>query len=312
MLCLTVKDYIDYGFSHDEIHSSTQLLRAYKWRQRPLRYRQPTVFGPAPGPRQDHYGRSHTVSLQHSTTIKRTIYFKTSATLLRNLFPNTYYSFTKPDTIAIASFTVETLSNMAWLGGGGYDLVGFYIHGVSVQDSKGNVRRGVYCPLMLENLTDPIITGREELGIPKLYSDITIEGNEEDCSVKVGWRGSVYAEFSWKHPERSEKGDISYTDDQQSEGLLVHKYMPSHEVGKSNCENDVLLNNSGMTSSVRSQRVSTPAGTSLKIKDLGVERLPTLHHIASRLAELPVFEILNGSVTEYQGMADFSAVEILR
>jgi acetoacetate decarboxylase len=217
----------------------------------------------------------------------------------------------EPDTIAVASFSVETLSNMAWLGGGGYDLLGFYIHGVCVKDSNGKVRKGVYCPLMLENLTDPIITGREELGVPKLYSDIDIVEHGSDISVQIGWRGSTYAEFSWKNLRRKGREDAVNTEEHASEGLLVHKYMPSHKISEPICENDVLLNKSGTTSSILSQRVSVPADTGIKIEDLGVEHLPTLHHIVSRLAELPVLEVLGGSVTEYQGVTDFSEVEIL-
>lgn len=177
---------------------------------------------------------------------KRTIDFKTSATLLRNLFPNSHYSFIKPDTIATASFTVETLSNMAWLGGGGYDLLAFYIHEVRVTDSNGKMRRGIYCPLMLENLTDPIITGREELGIPKLYSDINIEESATHCSVKIGWRGNTFANFSWKNLTKIEKGHtLTPPEAPDSEGLLLHKYMPSHQIGKSICENDILLPDKG-------------------------------------------------------------------
>jgi acetoacetate decarboxylase len=306
-----VKDYLDYGFSHDEIHASSQLLREYKWKG-PLRYRQPTVFGPAPGPRQqNHYGHSYTSSLQISTSIKREVYFKTSATLLRNLFPNTHYSFTKSDTIATASFTVQSLSNMAWLGGRGYDLVEFCIHGVSVEDSNGKLRKGVYCPLMLENMADPIITGREELGAPKLYSEIEIEENGRDCSVKIGWHGSIYAEFSWKNLTKNELEKTVAKEDEESEGLFFHKYMPSPEIGKAICESDFLLDISCKTSLIRSQSVSAPLDTRFNIKDLGVEQLPTLHHIVARLAELPVFEILMGSVTEHQGVTDLSKFELL-
>jgi hypothetical protein len=32
--------------------------------------------------------------------------------------------------------------------------------------------RGMYVPILFENLTDAIVSGREELGIPKLYSAI--------------------------------------------------------------------------------------------------------------------------------------------
>lgn len=42
-----------------------------------------------------------------------------------------------------------------------------------------------------------------------------------------------------------------------------------------------------------------------------MKSLPTLHHIVSRLAELPIFEILGGSMVESLGVTDFSEVEVL-
>lgn len=241
------------------------------------------------------------------------IEFKTSATLLRNLFPNSRYSFSKPDTVVTASFVVETLSNMSWLGGGGYDLVGFYIHDVRVEDRNGRVRHGIYCPLMLENLTDPILTGREELGVPKLFSEISIEEDVDRCSVKISWRGNKYMDLSWKGlaPKEREHDKSAVTPIQKSEGLLVHRYMPSHEVGKSSYENDLLLGDKAHVPSILSHRVSSPSDVTFNIEDLGSKHLPTLHHIISRLAELPMFGIVSGSVIKTEGVTDFSHIEVL-
>jgi hypothetical protein len=68
--------------------------------------------------------------------------FNTSATLLRNLSPRSQYYLDKTDTIVKASFCVETLANMAWLRGGGFDLLRFYIHGVCFKDVNGALRKG--------------------------------------------------------------------------------------------------------------------------------------------------------------------------
>ncbi len=87
------------------------------------------------------------------------IKFKTSATLLRNMFPNSQYSFEKADTVATASFSLESLENLEWLGGRGYDVFAFYIHGVSYKLGDGQVLKGTYCPVMFGNLADSILTG---------------------------------------------------------------------------------------------------------------------------------------------------------
>ena len=57
-----------------------------------------------------------------------------------------------------------------WLAGGCYNLIGVNVSAVF----KGEIDclAGSYCLVMWENLTDPILTGREIQGIPKIYADI--------------------------------------------------------------------------------------------------------------------------------------------
>ena len=304
-----VHEFLEFGFSHDEIHASTQILREYKWKQHPSRqrWRNPLAFGLLPGPRQDAFGQSHAESLRQSTITKATIKLKTSATLLRNLFPNGQYSFEKPDTVAVASLSLESLDKMAWLAGGGYDLLALYIHDVCYKQADGRIIKGTYCPVMIENLADPILTGREELGVPKLFSDIEISRTESSCLAKVSWRGAQWAELEWK--DLRQDSTSAEGTQESNEGLLVHKYIPStgnSNFGRADADYDVLIPNDREMSAVRSRFAACPADVRLEIKDLGWEKLPTLHPVVSRLAELPVFETLGAAVVEYQGVPDFS------
>ncbi len=323
---------MDHGLSHDEYHASTQILREHQWKQnRNLYWRQPTVFGPMPGPRQDFHGNSHLSSLSSSSSsITATIQFKTSATLLRTLFPNPSYRFNKPDTVTRASFSVQTLKNMAWLGGGSYDLLGFYIHDVQYTTRSGETLHGSYCPVMFENLTDPILSGREELGYPKLYSDISItprnDGDASDVEARIGWRGAEWATFRWRglrdqaqqQPSSavvSQNGAHQEDDDgkdnnSHEEGMFVHKCIPASdgaERGKhrADVEYDVFIPAS-KTGVTRTKRVRKAEHADFKFEDLGFQRLPTLHHIVSRLAEIPVFEVVEASIVEADGVGDMS------
>ena len=316
-----VLKYIEYGLSHDEIHASSQILRQYLWNQvetKPF-WRQPTVFGPLPGPRQDAFGRPYTQSLRSSSTRKTTIKFKTSATLLRHsFFPNERYAFEKADTVATASFSLESLENMEWLGGSGYDLFALYIHGVSYKTEDGQTVKGTYCPVLFENLTDPILTGREELGFPKLFSDIDISRSETSCKATLSWRGQQWAELELKdlqrdnsEPSKDKEAELESADD----GLFVHKYIPasgSKQRGQPDAQYDVFFPNEAGTSSVRSRRVASPSNVQLKIKTFDDwKQLPTLHLPVNRLAEIPIFEILEGAATEYQGATDLSNAQRL-
>lgn len=71
-----------------------------------------------------------------------------------------------------------------WLAGGAYNIVGVYAPAV-FHGARDHVT-GAYCLVLWENLTDPILTGREIAGIPKIYGDI------EDHTVINGiWRASA-------------------------------------------------------------------------------------------------------------------------
>ncbi|PKK45382.1 hypothetical protein CI102_10554 [Trichoderma harzianum] len=220
------------GFSHDEIHFSTQLPREYKWGQQPLQYRQPTVFGPSPGPRQDHRGNTFHRLFTSFHDDKNVSYSSRPVRLCCgtcSLIQDT--PFSKLDTVTVASFSVEPLSNMAWLGGGGvgYNLLGFYIHDVCVEHQKGVQRKGTNCPVMLENLTDPIITGREELGISKLYSEIDIEESDNTCSVKISWRGNAYMQLSWQQLTPKVRESLTEHESEGSIGAPIYAVLHSRQ-----------------------------------------------------------------------------------
>ena len=80
----------------------------------------------------------------HLSCFQASIKFKTSRTLLQNLFPpnSTSYRFKSPGTVAYASFSQTTLNKMDWLGGSGYKHIGLYIHGVEYVKKNGDIISG--------------------------------------------------------------------------------------------------------------------------------------------------------------------------
>ena len=235
-----------------------------------------------------------------------TILFKTSATLLRNLFPSDRYYFEKKDTVATASFCVDSLQNLAWLGGRGYDLLGLYIHGVCYKRSDGSISKETYCPIMLENLADPILTGREELGIPKMFSDIDISRDATSYRARISWRGAQWATLEMTGLQALEDDPTAIDG---VEGLLVHKYIPSG-TNKPDADYDILHPNDPKPQ-LLSVHGANPSNARLEICDMGKQSLPTLHPIVSRLAELPIMKIVGASVKEFQGVPSFANMQRL-
>ncbi|KAL4975275.1 hypothetical protein BDW66DRAFT_167294 [Aspergillus desertorum] len=308
------KSMTEYIYGHDEHDHSTQVLRRHLWAQEPQKYwRQPIVFGPMPGPRQDFTGRSRLDRSLKSTFQTASIRFKTSRTLLQNLLPNDSWSFSTPSTVATATFSQTLLNGMDWLGGGGYRHLGLYIDGLQYTKANGEIVSGTYLPILFESLADPIVSGREELGMPKLYS--ALEANEREGSyyLRASWQGAVWGRFRWEGLEDQDPAaNAGPGDSGVNGGLLVHRYIPKvgrDSKGQAEVEYPVFVPNADESKVLVSKvtRVRTASKAAFEIEGLGWEALPTLHHIVERLAEIPVDEILSAKIVEGEGVPDVSS-----
>lgn len=312
-LTALVYGFTNYNFGHDEWDNSTQRLREWTWKRIPNPYwRMPIAFGPMPGPRQNHLGipRDGTKSTFTTASIK----FKTSRTVLQNLFPpgRRGWRFSAPDTVAYASFSQTTLNKMEWLGGSGYHHIGLYVHGVEYVKKDGTVIRGSYLPILFESLTDPIVSGREELGAPKLYTSVDIYRRAKSYRIRTGWQGALWGHFLLEDlvevDPASAPGGFSGEAD---EGILVHKYLPqTGRLNKNKAAEEYAAFDpfSEAVPTPNPRKVWTSSKASFQIDPLDWEQLPTLHHVISRLAELPVYEIASARVVEGEGVPDVSGM----
>ncbi|KAK3695171.1 hypothetical protein B0T22DRAFT_96658 [Podospora appendiculata] len=301
--------YTNHNFGHDEIDYAANIFKRWKWSKKPNMYwRMPVAFGPFPGPRQGEYGRRRLTDGPARRFTTASIKFKTSRTFLETLFPTAQFRFKDPSTVATASFSATRLDNMAWLGGKGYTHFGLYVHGVQYTKKDGTSIHGTYMPVLFESLTDPIVSGREELGMPKLFADIDMEHDETSCRVTASWRGATFAKIELpnlrKDETTAEQGTIGGESDY---GILVYRYIPAvGEPGKADAEYACVVPHSE-ESRVQSSTVTAvarSAGAKVKIEALDWEALPTLHHITSALAEIPIYAVVDAKVVEGTGVSD--------
>lgn len=268
-------------------------------RQGDVYWRMPLSFGPYPGPRQDCHGLIQ--NTQHSTFATTSVKFKTSRTLLQNLLPSASYQFASSSTFAFASYSQTTLDKMDWLGGKGYNYLGLYLHGVQYTKKDGSILNGDYLVVMWEDLTDPILSGREELGFPKLYSEIDVEETAQTWSMKATWRDTTWIRLELKELQVGNNPASTAPAD----NLFVYKYVPATgKRGIADVEYPVCLPTPRGAQVSQSQYTSTG---SITVDPHTLKALPTMHHIATRLAELPVHEIVGGTVTRGTGVSDFSS-----
>lgn len=307
-------EYTNYNLGHDEFDNSIQRLREWKWgRQKNIYWRMPIAFGPMPGPRQSHAGvpREATQSTFRTASIK----FKTSRTNLQNLFPPGIKNihFTSPGTVAYASFACTTLDKMEWLGNTGYTHIGLYIHGVEYEKQDGSKVSGTYMPILFESLTDPIVSGREELGMPKLYTEIDTHQGASSFRIQTSWKGSMWGNFRLTGLEEDANskavttGKISGGDD--DDGIIVFRYMPqvgTEFKGVAETTYPVFVPFAEDLPKPQTRRVWKASGAKIDIDGMDWEALPTLHHIVSRLADIPIHEIVSAKVVEGEGVPDVS------
>jgi hypothetical protein len=305
-----VQAYTNYNFGHDEWHHSTNAFRKWQWAKNPqMYYRMPVAFGPAVGPRQDFFGKSRPSG--HSTFVTAAVKFKTSRTFLQSLFPTEKFSFISPGTLAYASFSTTTLGKMDWLGGGGYNHLGLYIHGCRYTKANGDVVDGTYLPLLFESLTDPILTGRDELGMPKIYCAIDIHRRSNSWRMQASWQGTVFGNIALEGLEQIDPTSESGTfGGEADKGIMAYKYIPKVGVrGEADCEYPIFVDHGAEAKNIPSTVTSTAKATTAKINwdSMDWEALPTLHHIVSTLAEIPIYEIVGAKVVEGLGVPDVSS-----
>lgn len=70
----------------------------------------------------------------------------------------------------LVTVTYACNKKVDWLAGHGYNLIG--VSAAVVYESEGERLEGNYTLVMWENLADPILSGRELQGIPKIFADI--------------------------------------------------------------------------------------------------------------------------------------------
>lgn len=315
-----------YNFGHDAHDFSKNELRKYQKERDPsLRYRSPVSFGPAPGPRQPlglHPSHSTIQKLRKSkpeTSKTYTIRIRSSRTYLQTFLPEGF-AFTSPATAASASIICTTLDGMTWLGGGGYSYLGLYLHGVNYTAADGKKTFGTFLAVLFENLADPIITGRSELGMPKIYAEIDIKEEEggKGCSIALSWRGTKFGHFSVsglekEAPPPAEGGGPppqrgpGPPPPPPEQGIFYLRSVPAvGDVSKLDAEYAVLVPKPETAPSDSEPQSFATKTASIKFEAGDWQSLPTLHHVAEALAEVPVYAIQEAKFVEAQGVDDLS------
>lgn len=149
-------------------------------------YRMPVFFGPTPGPRQSPGLESDTVTKHLVLSVD----FRSDAEQLQALLPARFEVWGEP----IVTIDVHYMKQIPWLAGRGYNMSD--VKFPAVYHSRQGPVHGTFVLLRWENLADPILSGREELGHNKLWCNIpepsVLNGTYR---VKLDWLGHPFMDL---------------------------------------------------------------------------------------------------------------------
>ena len=128
-------------------------------------YRMPTHFGPAPGPRQMPMDALADSTRSPQKTLI-TASFLTDASALERHTPEGFQLAGE----SVVTIEFHYMTHIDWLAGRGYTMIQLWWP-VTFKGERDRVT-GRFLAVMWENLADPIITGRGEVGQPKLFAEI--------------------------------------------------------------------------------------------------------------------------------------------
>ncbi len=129
-------------------------------------YRMPVSFGPSAGPRNEPSDVAYEAGALRTASISVSALSDVDA--LTALLPDGCELDGEP----VLTAGITRMYDIGWLAGRSYNIVRLTLP-VRFRD-QGELLRGSFMPVLWESLADPIVTGRDELGHPKLWAEIPI------------------------------------------------------------------------------------------------------------------------------------------
>lgn len=266
------------------------------------RYRMPTHFGPSLGPRQGPGGRRYDCVDTPKQVIVRAA-FEAQAAQLADFLPP-HFELRDP---ALLYVTFCYITEARWLAGRGYNTFGISVP--ARYRGPKEVVEGELLLVLWENMADPIITGREELGFSKVYCELPEpQFLQDDVICRASWDGCQFATLQLTRAQ--ETAVEALPQPQPSAGLLHYKYIPrTGAPGESDAEYPVLT--PATNSHLKIDQAMIAQGAACQFRHSTWEELPTLVHIVNALAALSLGGCVEATVLRTRGAKDLSDQRVL-
>lgn len=247
-------------------------------------YRMPVFFGPNPCPRWVPEGVVQDFAREPVRSTLGTRYL-TDARALEAVLPEGFRLWGEP----IVTVEAIYMTGFSWLAGGGYNMFDVKIPVVYASKTEGDVH-GTLLMARWESLSDPITTGREELGHNKLFCDIPeVSDFNGRHHTSMSWRGFPFAKL-WAEDLVEQEAPKGNPDNR---GLLSWKYIPATPRPGKKWGEEADANYATLTppswSGVKTTRYLAGTG-GVEWARPTFEQLPTQYTIVNGFASFPILE----------------------
>ena len=266
-----------------------------------MMYRMPTHFGPALGPRQGPDGRKFSCKDNPKST-SISVSFVSDPDQLGALLPEGF-EVVEP----VVTVTATYMKEIEWLAGRGYNTLGLTFP--AIYRGKEDTARGPFLTVLWENLADPIITGREDLGYSKIYCELPEPRFcNGEAHATAGWLGFNFLDLSVRNLTRKSVDEAGGTE--KVDGTLHYKYTPkTGEWGTSDACYAVMTPAAGSHRKVLEYWTGEGA---VEWHRARWEDLPTQYPVVNAFADLEIKEYVGASLVRTVGAKDLSDQRILR
>lgn len=221
----------------------------------------------------------------------------------------------------VVSVSLSFFNNLYWLAGRGYGIL--VVDFPVTYKGKSETIEGNFCPVLWEGCPDAILTGREELGFPKLFADIPDmkwDKTKGTSSGEASWFGHKFFSIGLEQLVETDGPKML-----PSSGgpAMYYKYMPRSGInGSGGCDIAYVTTSlpHASAAAVNPSQVSLDDFEFRKWRGTGrvvwnratFEQLPTTFHVVNGLADLDILEYLGAEMVAFSGPGIGVSVNNLR
>jgi hypothetical protein len=252
-------------------------------------YRMPTHFGPQPGPRQQPDGVARDWK-NSGRTLTLSASFLTDGARLQRHLPEGFELAGEP----VVTVDFHYLTAVDWLAGRGYNMI--WVSWPAAFTGRQDKATGKFVGVIWENLADPIIAGRDEIGHTKLYAEIEEPRFWDGAQIGIAaWMGFRFLDVKVSGLRDAAPSPAKA----RSDGTMMLKYLPRVGMqGETDLRQVTITPAGDPEMTIERQQTGVSA---VRFHRASTSDLPTMHHVINALADLPIVDGRGGSLTQSRG-----------